>query len=191
MKITPHLLNDAMKDIQAALWQAQVEDAREAGEKIAHGLERQLKRTFQYWNQSGQNKYDYPSVRTTVDVTGAQQPGGNLGLRVHVVVVDKKNLPHYLWHLLDRGRGAYTFPQGKKSPPIKARKRRRTFANTLAVDPFPGFTGETFVIHGGMTVKAVPPNDWYEAAAQEIYRIIRSDRQLRAYRFRHTVTQMD
>lgn len=167
MRVKPVYFMPQLEAIKRHVFALQVKRAKKAGSLIARTAKKLIEQTFQYWNQSGENEFKYPVVKTSVKIT-ENFNASQIILTVRVVVIDPSTGDiHYLWHLLDRGRGAYTFPANKKSPPIKARRRRRTRKNTLKVDPFGGFTGETFVIHGGQRVAAVDANNWYEQAAKE------------------------
>lgn len=168
-----------MEAIRKALYEGYEAEAEHAGKRFAAIIEGLLQQTTRHWNESGENKYQKPQPRSTVKVNRGQ---AKVTADVHIVMIGEKNEPSFLWHILDQGRKEYTFPAGKRSPPIRERKRRRTFADTLKVDPFPGFTGNRFVIHGGTRVRAVPPNNWYNEAIKQAQEIAGRDKTLRNWK---------
>lgn len=190
MRVKPQYLTPQLDKIARRVFNDQVKRTRQAGQKVGKIATDLIEQTFKHWNESGENKFKYPVVKVTVDVKSSFN-SGKIEVTVHIVVIDPSTgQPHFLWHILDRGRGAYTFPAGKRTPPLKKRKRRRTKKDTLKVDPFPGFTGETFVIHGGQNVKAVPANNWYEQAAQQTNDKIRQDDLLRSFKWSFVIVKM-
>lgn len=154
--------------------------AEQAGQRYCELAEKHLKRTFAHWGASGENQFGVPSVKCAYKVRVS--PTRGVQLTIEIVVVDGSGQPHYLWHILSQGRREYTFPAGKKSPPIRRRKARRTRANRLDADPFPGYASEVFVIHGGKKVKGVPGRRWYEAARNEILREAKADPVLKEFK---------
>lgn len=174
--ITPLYGGDILKQLEKEWEMQRRAQAERVGKRYAAILEGLLQQTTRHWNESGENRYakPVPKSRVTID-----HSGGKYRVKVHIVMIGEGGNPSFLWHILDQGRRAYVFPSGKRTPPIRERKRRRTFADQLQVDPFPGFTGETFVITGGTTVKAVPPNDWYKTAIEQTIDIAKRDSELK------------
>lgn len=164
MRIDAITLLPLSAKLKKAIMDEYVRLADIAGQHLVDLCKKHLSRTFAHWNESGENRFGVPTVQAVYKVN---RTSTSIRIDVSVTVVDGSGQPHFLWHILSYGRKEYTFPEGKRSPPINKRRSRRT-SQSLDADPFPGFTGERFVIHGGTRVKGVPGNKWYEAARDAV-----------------------
>lgn len=180
MRIEPVLLTPQLQKLKRDMVKAQAAEADAVGKRLCELAKTHLERTLKFWNQSGENKFPLPVIKCEYRVQSTPTRGAQV--TVDVLAADPSGQPHFLWHILSQGRREYTFPEGKRSPPLKKRKARRTHGNRLDVDPFPGFTGEVFVIHGGQRVKGVPGNRWYEAARDEIRQAFAADPLLKRWK---------
>jgi hypothetical protein len=149
-----------------------VNEAVDGMEQIITGL---VDRTLKYKLQSGTNALADASVKFIRNVTINDQ--GAL-IRLTATVVDPSGQPHFIWHILSRGRPSYV--QRKTSPPIKERYDRRT-GRMLDSSPFPGYTGRTFVIPKGTRVKAVAANRWYNLIKSELIQQMKRDPLLKSF----------
>lgn len=181
MKVTAITLKNQMREIKRELFNQQKERALDIGKQMAVILEKLLMQTTEHWGDSGENKYPKPQLKVVHDVN-ADFVSGSIKIDVTVTMIDiRTGQPHFIWHILSQGRKTYTFPQGKKSPPIKRRNRKRTRKSSLKVKPFGGFSGEVFVIHGGKRVKAVKGVLWYETAAKQAMNKFMRDKEIKQW----------
>lgn len=168
MKITARYMQPQIAALREQAYKALLESAKLAAKRYQTIVESLLQQTTRYWGQSENNQYPKPIPKTTVKVYGNPKTGV-IKFAVHTVMLDPSTgRAHFIWHILSQGRRTYVFPEGKQTPPIPIRKkRRRTAKGTLQVQPFSGYTGEFFVIRGGQTVRGVEGNQWYELAVQQ------------------------
>lgn len=179
MKVTAIPLKTQLRQIKRELFNAQKERGMHIGKRMAVIVESLLIQTTRHWNSSKENKYPKPEAKVERKLR-VNFTSGIIKIDLLITMIDNRTgKAHFIWHILSQGRRTYTFPQGKKSPPIKARNRRRTKRKTLNVKPFGGFSGEVFVIHGGQKVRAVPANEWYEVAAKEAMVIFMKDDEIK------------
>lgn len=119
--------------------------------------------TTQYWGDAGDKIERRPEPKFIVNVR--KQRGFGCILRVRSYAQNKSTkAPHKIWHMLDGGTGAHV--QKNTSPPIRERRGTRTKVGDLNSNPFPGFTGKTFVILAGRTVRGIPARHWYEKISE-------------------------
>lgn len=128
-------------------------------------IRRQYSRTFAHWNESGINKFPVPTV--TVEVTYKR-----IGDKGHIAII-KAYVKNQLWNWLDAG--TPTIIQPTTSPPIRERADIRTFPGDLDAKPFPGFTGNYFVIRAGMRRRGIPARKWTETIADIVGRSHQTD----------------
>lgn len=166
MKVTANYMLPKIAGLKEQAYKAMLDSARLAAKRYVAIVESLLQQTTRYWGESENNAYPKPIPKSTVSVYGNPRTGV-IKFAVRTVMLDPSTgKAHFIWHILSQGRRTYVFPEGKRTPPIPIRKkRRRTAKGTLQVQPFSGYTGEFFVIHGGQTVRGVEGNQWYELAA--------------------------
>lgn len=128
--------------------------------------------TTQHWGESGEQKEQRPVPRFIVSVR--KQRGFGCILKVRSYAQNPgQQAPSKLWHLLDGGTAG--FIQKNTSPPIAKRNATRTKIGDLNSNPFPGLTGEFFVIHAGVRVRGIPARRWYEKIMEITLNKIQND----------------
>lgn len=128
--------------------------------------------TTQHWGESGEQREQRPVARFIVAVR--KQRGFGCVLKVRSYAQNPgQQAPSKLWHLLDGGTAGFT--QKNTSPPIAKRNATRTKVGDLNSNPFPGLTGEFFVIHAGVHVRGILARKWYEKIMDITLEKIRSD----------------
>jgi hypothetical protein len=159
-----HLLQAERARLIAELQKQQLKLAGEAANELRHLLYQIISRTFKHWNESGENTFDAPQLKTAARIK--QDSNGSVTIYLEATVVERDGSAHRLWHWLSFGTEDRI--QRKRSPVIRERKNVRTFVGNLDASPFPGFTGRKFVIHAGKLVRGMKGRRWYEAAVVEL-----------------------
>lgn len=127
---------------------------------VVASSKKHLGKTLQYRDASGTKAFS--DAKVVVEHNLKKDSVAPRHVKYRVVMMDRNNNPHLIWHTISNGRDGNKFIM-KKSVKFRLRKSVRTTRNTLNVKNFAGWSDNFGYLKAGDYLPEIEGRRWYES----------------------------